>query len=662
VTATTAQARRSGPDRPVGNAIRWQPWALATICLIAGVLYVWNIASGSYGNSFYTAAVKSMSHGFTNFLFGSFDPYGVITVDKPPMALWPQVFSVWIFGFHGWAVLLPQAAEGVATVFVLHRTVRRWAGEHVALLAAALLALTPITVAINRDNNPDTLLVLLVVLGAYAFTQAVAQEQARRRTAWLLWCAFFIGCAFVTKMLEAWIVVPAVALAYLAGTTGPVKRRILDMLGAGVVLFVSSFWWTALHDWWPGAKPYMGGSTDGTAWNLIFGYNGFGRIFGEGFGRGGTGARSAGGAGMPQVPRAISELMGGNTGLTRMFGSLVGGQISWLLPAALLILAVVAFTGAYHMGAKLPGDPPRRAGWTLWGGWLIVTALVFSYAQGIWHPYYTTMLAPPIAAICSAGAALLWRYYRGQGAAWLLLPLTVAITAGWAFALVSRDPAWQGWTRWAVLGTAVLAIGGFVLGRLSAGQRRRLARPAIVLGLVSALLTPAVWSVATAEQHSSSGVMPAAGPQTALFGGGRGRALPAGIQRADGFGTFTGKLTAQEGGILDYARRHDGGAAITLAVEGGAQAASPFILGSNDMVIGMGGFSGTDNAPSVAQIQQWVATGKLKFILDAGRFGFGGRPAPGTPEAARSAWIAQHCRPVTPSPAEAGTLYSCQPG
>ncbi|HVV08542.1 ArnT family glycosyltransferase [Amycolatopsis sp.] len=274
------------PAKPFRTTIRWQPVALAAICVLAGVLYVWNIASGSYGNTFYSAAVKSMSHDFTNFLFGAYDPYGVVTVDKPPMALWPQVLSVRLFGFHGWSLLLPQVLEGVAAVFVLHRTVRRWAGEHVALLAALFLALTPITVAINRDNNPDTLLVLWLVLGAYAFTRAAGHESPRGRTKWLLWCAFFVGCGFVTKMMQAWIVVPGVALAYLAGTAGPVRRRILDLLGAGVVLFVSSFWWTALHDWWPGAKPYMGGSTDGTAWNLIFGYNGFGRVFGEGHGGG----------------------------------------------------------------------------------------------------------------------------------------------------------------------------------------------------------------------------------------------------------------------------------------------------------------------------------------------------------------------------------------
>jgi 4-amino-4-deoxy-L-arabinose transferase-like glycosyltransferase len=665
------QSETSGPSRPVDTVLRWQPWALAAICVLAGALNVWNITSGGYGNSFYAAAVKSMSHNFTNFLFGSFDPYGVVTVDKPPMALWPQVVSVWIFGFHGWSVLLPQVLEGVAAVFVLHRTVRRWAGEGVALLAALFFALTPITVAINRDNNPDTLLVLLLVVSAYAFTRSVEQESTRRRTGWLLWCAFFIGCAFVTKMLQAWIIVPGVALAYLVGTTGSLKRRIVDLVGAGFVLFVSSFWWTALHDWWPGNKPYMGGSTDGTAWNLIFGYNGFGRIFGEGFGHGGTGARPAGGM---EIPRGAAGLLGGDTGITRMFSDQVGGQISWLLPLALLILVIVAIAGIRRLVAKLPGDPQRRAGWTLWAGWLIVTTVVFSYAQGIWHPYYTTMMAPAIAAICAAGIALLWQHYRADGAAWVLLPLAVAITAAWAFVLVSRDSTWQGWTRWAVLVSAIVAIGGLALGKLSPRQRRTVARPAIVLGLISMLLAPTVWSVATAAQRNGIGSMPSAGPPRAMFGGagegGRSRALPAGMQRelsglmnearAGGFGSSGTQLTSEQNKILNYVRQNDDGAAITLAIEGGAMVASPFILGSNDVVIGMGGFSGTDNVPSISQLQHWVSDGTLRFVL-AGGGRFGTRGGAESAEQQRSAWVAQHCQIVNPSLYGGGTqtLYHC---
>lgn len=684
---------------------RWQVWALAGVCVAAGVLYAWRIGAGQLGNTYYSAAVKSMTDSFPNFLFGSFDPYGVFTVDKPPMSLWPQALSVLVFGFHGWALLLPQVLEGVAAVFLLHRTVRLWAGENVALLAALILTLTPITVAINRDNNPDTLLVLLLVAAAYAFTRSVKADASRTRTRWLLWCAFFIGCGFVTKMMQAWIVVPGFALAYFVGTNAPVKRRILDLLGACVVLFASSFWWAALHDWWPGAKPYMGGSTDGTAWNLIFGYNGFGRIFGNEGNPGGSGPRLELPEGMT-LPSGMGGgaggMFGGDTGLGRMFSMSVGGQISWLLPLALVVLVVVAVQGVLRMAAKQPGDPALRAGWFAWGGWLLVTALVFSYAQGIWHPYYTTMLAPAIAAISAAGLARFWRAYRGEGAVeWLLLPAAVALTATWAFVLASRDTSWQGWTRWAVLVSGVVAVVVLLAARLVETRRAVLSRASLALGLVTLLLVPTVWSTATAATGENLGVMPAAGPSGGFGGmrpggtgaaggfsdragdtsqppggfpggtgtppGGTGEGFPSSGDLPDmpggtggfpgtgqgGFGgmmgAMNGELTDEQRRVLDYAKQHSGGTEITLAVDGSATMAAGFIIGSDETIIGMGGFMGSDDSPSVGQLQHWTADGKLKFVLGGSGGGRGGMPGMnGGAGQQRQQWIEQHCTAVDP--------------
>jgi len=255
---------------------------LGAICVVAAVLYGWGIGTAGWGNPYYSAAVKSMSASLTNFVFGSFDPLGVVTVDKPPMALWPMVASAAVFGYHGWSLLLPQVIEGVAAVFLLHRTVRCWAGEHVALLAALVFALTPVTVAINRDTNPDTLMVLLLVAAAYALTRSVQRPlHAGGATRWLMLAAVLLGLGFITKMLQAWIVVPVFALAYLVGSPAPVRRRALDVLGAGVALLASSMWWVALVSFWPGTKPYIGGSTDGSVLNLVIGYNGLGRILGR---------------------------------------------------------------------------------------------------------------------------------------------------------------------------------------------------------------------------------------------------------------------------------------------------------------------------------------------------------------------------------------------
>ncbi|GAA3001055.1 ArnT family glycosyltransferase [Actinokineospora diospyrosa] len=706
---TAAITEADSPTVPAERRQRWPALALAAICVAAGALYAWRIGAGQIGNAYYTAAAKSMTASFSNFLFGSFDPVGVVTVDKPPMALWPQALAVAVFGAHGWVVLLPQVVEGVAAVFLLHRTVRLWAGERAALLAAGIFALTPITVAINRDNNPDTLLVLLLVAAAYAFTRCVRAESSGARTRWLLWCAFFIGCGFLTKMLQAWIIVPGVALAYLVGTTAPVRRRVLDLLAAGGVLIASSFWWVALHAWWPGSKPYIGGSTDGSAWDLIIGYNGLSRVFGgEGPGPGGGGFQPPSGVEVPgggMPGGGFAAGFGGPSGITRMFDDAVGGQISWLLPLSLLVLVVVAVAGAVRLRDEVPGDPAERAGWFLWGSWLLVTALVFSLAQGIFHPYYTTMLAPAVAAISAVGLMRFWR------AGWVLLPLAVAVTAAWTFIVVSRTPSWHGWTRWVVVALAVAAIGGLVAAKLGAAAW---GRPALAIGLVAVLLTPAVWSTAAAAEASGNGVIPAAGPPDAGFGGfpGAGRGpgaggLPGGAQPPGfpGSGQFPGgglppgnapmpggrggpsgpggggmpgfgraDLSADQRRVLDYAKRTGPDAEITLAVNGGAMAASAFIIGSDETVIGMGGFSGMDNAPNTHQLDQWTKSGRLRFVLSGSGNQRGGFPGGGAAQQ-RQRWIEQNCTKVDPAtyggstesaPAQPGpmgqaqTLYDCR--
>jgi 4-amino-4-deoxy-L-arabinose transferase-like glycosyltransferase len=678
-TSPTDQSQH--PATPGGRFRRWQPWALLAICVLAAVLYGWNL-NGGWGNEFYTAAVKSMTRSFTNFLFGSFDPAGVVTVDKPPGALWADALSVMIFGFHKWSVALPQALEGLAAVFLLHRTVRRWAGENVALVAALILAVTPITVAIDRVDNTDAMLVLCLVAAAYAVTRSVENGiSSRSRTKWLLWCAFLIGCGFLTKMLAAWIVVPGFAVAYLLGSTSTWRRRILDLLSATGVLLVSSFWWPLLHDLWPGTKPYMDNSAHGTALNLIFAYNGFGRVFGgSGNGRGGGGS-AASSATQREFERLAAEFgggpsFGGGSGITRMFGNAVGSQISWLLPLALLMLVGVAVAGVRRMRAKQPGDPARRAGWWMWGGWLIVMGLVFSLSQGTFHPYYTTALAPPIAALSAAGLAALWHRYRGSGGVtWLLLPAAVAITAIWAYVLVNRTPQWNGWAGPAVLAVGAAAVlvllvarlGGRVTGRVTAG------RVGLVLGGVALLLVPTVWSASTALASGGGSGLAQAGPSTGFGGPGgagsarggpRGGAGGAGGRQGSGFAGFAGSrgggLTAEQQRIVDYVVRKAPNARIKLAIAGSSMGAAPFIINTDQTIIGMGGFLGADNAPSVNQLAQWVASGQLRFVLLAASGPGGGA---GGPRGAalggltggvnystqRDLWVRQHCTVVDPS-------------
>jgi 4-amino-4-deoxy-L-arabinose transferase-like glycosyltransferase len=678
------QATAASVDAAPGSPGRWRPFALVAICAVAAVLYAWRIGTEGWGNPYYSAAVKSMSANLTNFVFGSFDPLGVVTVDKPPMAFWPMVLSAAVFGYHGWSLLLPQVLEGVAAVFLLHRTVRLWAGEHVALLAALVFALTPVTVAINRDTNPDTLMVLLLVAAAYAFTRSVPGSgpgsgprpgqrplEPARATRWLLLAAVFLGLGFVTKMLQAWIVVPAFAVAYLVGSPASMRRRVRDMLGAGVVLLASALWWVVLVSAWPGPKPYIGGSTDGSVLNLVIGYNGLGRIFGRNVGRELVGGSGGASGGPWSGGRGGHGGFGGSSGITRLFGEQVGGQISWLLPLCLLVLVAVAIAGVRQMRSGLSPEPARRAGWFLWGGWLLLVGLVLSYAQGGFHSYYTTEMAPALAAVTAAGVAAMGRHYRQPGGyRWVLLPAAVTLTVLWAWVLVSRDTSWHGWLRYAVVGVGALAVVLLVAGRLFSTGLSRVSRVAGVLSVVALLLAPGVWSSATAFA-SSGGALAQAGPQGRARGG-----LPARSQ-----GAMRGDLTVTQRNTLAYTQANSGGTRITLAVAGGANAAEAYLIHSDATVISMGGFSGQDPAPTVATLAQWVQQGQLRFVLLGGHGPGGPGPGDGASRGGvstqRTEWVQQHCSTVNPESYGGSTvarrtaaepfghtevLYDCQVG
>ncbi|MFI9832798.1 ArnT family glycosyltransferase [Streptomyces sp. NPDC051913] len=711
-----------GPsETPPRSLPAWAaPAALGAILLVAAVLYGWALGSLGWGNSYYSAAVKSMGKSWAYFLFGSYDPAGVVTVDKPPAALWPQVISSKIFGLHGWALILPQVIEGVAGVFVLHRTVRRWAGEQAALLAALVMTLTPITVAINRDNNPDTLLVLLLVSAAYALTRAL-QAEGRAATWWLCASGFLIGCGFLTKMLAAWMVVPAFTLAWLVGGGGAWVARVWRLLTAGAVLAVSSLWWVAMVALWPGDRPYIGGSKDGSAWDLVVGYNGLGRVFGSS-------------DGSSQAMAGMGGGFGGEAGLGRMFNTQVGGQISWLLPTCAVALALaVVCTVLYRRGRLDQSGVLPASGWLLWGSWLIVCVAVFSTQKGIFHPYYTTQLAPAIAALSGGMLATLIRVHRA-GMAWAVWAgaAAVVVTVGWAMVLVRRTPDWNGWLIW-----PVLLIGCGAIALLLSRRGGNLLLAGVAAALVSMLVAPGAWAASVPASSGSSNLMgganPTAGPRSSLsaFGlsgipgqgssgnqgssgmpsgmpsgmegfpgggsdsgqqngqpsggmpsgmpggdqGGMPSGLPSGMPGvSDGSGSASGGLPAFPGGsgamsggfggssgsaltsdqrkMLNYAVKHSPEARIKLAVSGGANATSAFILNSDETVIGMGGFMGSDDAPSVAQLKKWTGNGELRYIVGSDNAGGGAMTRPGMSQGnatGRSEWISKNCTQVSAS-------------
>ncbi|MFH8799410.1 glycosyltransferase family 39 protein [Streptomyces sp. NPDC017936] len=699
-TAPTGSAAPPAPaasdDRPPpapaastpGRAPRWSLPALLAILVLAAVLYSWNL-SGSGLNSFYSAAVLSGTQSWKAWFFGSLDAGNFLTVDKPPLALMVMGLSCRVFGFGTWQMMLPMVLVALATIWILHASVKRVWGHGAAAVAALVLALTPITVAINRDNNPDTLLVFLMVAGAALALRAVRDG----RLLPLLGSAACFGLAFNTKMLQGYIPLPAVFVVYLYAARPAWVKRIVDLLLAGVVLAVSSFWWAAAVSLVPASeRPYIGGSTDGTAWNLIMGYNGLGRVFG-GEGNGGGGGGGGGG-------------FSGTAGIGRMFNDVLGGQISWLLPFA----GIALVAGLVLRGRRAPRTDPARAALVLWGGWTVLHYLTFSMAEGTMHPYYTTALAPGIAALCAGGGLMLLRAFRADRRWAWVLPLALGVTALWAIVLLRRASGWNTWL-WPAIG-AVMALAVVGLFVFRSGDKARLLAASVAAAIVAAVAGPAAyaWSVPSGSGGGMGGTNPTAGPTTGSggFGGGPGGAggrggFPggdsdgpggstqdggngqAGGQAGGGFpggsaqdggrmppGGGTGELpdgqapdgtgqaggtppgenggtgesggtAAQDGGtapggaggggtgggtggasseLIAYLKKHQDGATWLLAVSS-SQSAAQLILSSGEPVISMWGWSGSDNAMTLARLKELVRKGELHY-LQIGGGGMGG--------------------------------------
>ncbi|WEO97281.1 glycosyltransferase family 39 protein [Streptomyces sp. FXJ1.172] len=540
------------------RAPRWSLPVLLAVMLLAAVLYTWNL-SGSNLNSFYSAAIYSGTQNWKAWFFGSLDAGNFLTVDKPPFADMVMSLSCRIFGFGTWQMMLPEVAAGLGAIWILHSSVKRSFGHAAAAVAALVLALTPITVAINRDNNPDTILVLLMVGGA-----ALALRATRTgRLLPLLGSAVCFGLAFNTKMLAGYIALPAVFAVHLFAARPKLVRRIVNLLIAGVVLAVSSFWWAIAVSLVPASeRPYIGGSTDGTAWNLIMGYNGLGRIFG-GEGNGGGGGGGGGGG------------FSGSAGLGRMFNDILGGQISWLIP-----FSVIALVAGLILCGRAPRTDLTRAALILWGGWTVLHYVTFATAEGTMHPYYTTALAPGIAALCGGGGVLLLRAFRADKRWAWVLPAALAVTAVWAIVLLRRASGWHTWL-WPTVGVVMAAavVGLFVF---RSGARARLLAASVAAAVVAALAGPAAyaWSLPSGSGGGGmGGVNPTAGPSTGNgFGGGMGGGrggfpgggeMPGGGRNAEAGGGFPGGGTAPGGSATGMPQ---GGASAGELPGGGRQA------------------------------------------------------------------------------------------
>ncbi|MCU1379221.1 MAG: glycosyl transferase family protein, partial [Acidimicrobiales bacterium] len=476
----------------------WHRYALVTLLVATGVLYVWGLGASGWANSFYSAAVQAGTKSWKAFFFGSSDSANFITVDKPPASLWVMELSARMFGLNSWSILVPQALEGVAAVALLYASVKRWFGAEAGLLAGAVLALTPVAALMFRFNNPDALLVLLLVGGAYAVMRAVEDGN----TSWLALAGACVGFGFLSKMLQALLVVPAFGLTYLVAAPVPLAKRIRQLLVAAAVMVASAGWWVAIVELWPkSSRPYIGGSQTNSVLDLIFGYNGFGRLTGNETG-------SVGGGG-----QAGSRW--GPTGWSRLFNGEFGAQASWLIPAALVLSL-----GALVLTWRAVRTDRTRAAIILWGGWLLTTAVVFSFSKGIIHSYYTVALAPAIGALVAIGGAVLWKH-RHDMLARGFLAAGVAAAAGWSAALLNRLSGWNSWLQPLVL---VLGLGAAVAILVGRRGRRSLEIAIVVAAIVAGLAGPGAYAVATAATPHA-GAIPTAGPAGSGGGFGGGCAL-----------------------------------------------------------------------------------------------------------------------------------------
>ncbi|MFZ0666285.1 MAG: glycosyltransferase family 39 protein [Acidimicrobiales bacterium] len=715
----TGEPRRSWAARffrgkPTDPA--WVRPTLLALLSVTAVLYLWDLGASGWGNSFYSAAVQAGTKSWRAFFFGSSDSSNFITVDKPPASLWVMEISARIFGLNSWSILVPQALEGVATVGILYATVRRWFKPQIALMAGAIVTLTPVAALMFRYNNPDALLVLLLTASIYATVRAIEKSSSR----WLVLAGTLIGFGFITKMLQAFLVVPALALAYLLCADTPFRRRLLQLVYGGIALVVSAGWWVAAVQLTPAAdRPYVGGSQNNSELNLIFGYNGFGRITGNE-----SGSVTAGGA--TRAGAAVNPW--GPTGIDRLFTSTFGGDISWLIPAALVLLVVgLWFT------RRAPRTDRSRAASIIFGGSMLITGLVFSFGQGIIHPYYTVALAPLVAGTVAVGAGIAWRH-RESIVARATMTLATALSAVWSFVLLDRSPGWMPWLRYVVM---IVGLGAAVLILTSGLPALRRSKAwfsgAVIAAALSASAGPLAYTVDTAAT-AHTGAIPSAGPTltgaggfggapgaggsggfptrgrstgTGGFSGAGGRpsggtaglgapgggfpgaggtgstgtgtsrgtggfgAPPAGSTGTGTRGGFPGGATGTgsrptgggQGGAGGFLGSSTPGKALVKLLETnaskytwvaatvGSNSAAGYQLATDDPVMAIGGFNGTDPAPTLAEFEKYVSEGKIHYFIAATGAGSG---TSGSDASQITQWVESH---YTQKTVDGTTIY-----
>ena len=690
---------------------RWQRIALGLIVAFATFLNFFQLQQNGYGNAYYAAGVKSMLLSWSNFFFLSFDPGGFVTIDKPPVAFWLQALCAKVLGFSSWSLFLPQALAGIASTLIIYCLVRRKFGPSAGLLAALMLATTPIVVVMNRDNNVDMVLVCVLLLAVWSISIAVDRGQAR----WLFLGAALVGLGFNVKMLEAYLVIPAFGLFALLAYPRRWWIKVVHLLIALVILAGVSLSWLVTVDLIPAnERPYVGSSQSNSEVELAFGYNGFNRvtIFRNNNPKPATpkrestpkntsneksttnlSAQSIGALALPALDQAtpvpvkttekeaatapaVSET--GAPGLFRLFNANISGQISWFLTLALCGLLILL----WQHRPRWPLDIYWQAV-LLWGVWLLTMCIYFS-ANANFHIYYMVMMAPAISALAAITLTTLWQNYRQRPRNWRgwMLPIVLLLAAGVQVHFLSYSPDWHTWFLLLVASLALLSAIVLLLWQVRASHRATpsasvnanvitnatvamspvnrqsgqgsVALLAYLVGILALFLSPMLWSTYSLT-YANNGGAPLAGPAAI------NHTLPkppkaTNVSPIDDF-------SVSQYALVNYLQLHRGNARFLLATQN-APVATTIILQTDEPVMALGGFNGADPILTVNTLQDYVTSGTVRFFYFT-QARITTRIANGDERISAAfpsdefahlgknfalyRWIASHCQPVLPA-------------
>lgn len=590
--------------------------SLASVTVVALAMNTWRLSLNGFGNQYYTAATRAMTDSWRNWFFAALDPPGFISVDKPPIPLWVTALSTRLFGVNSWSLLLPSAIVGAAAVAMLWVVVRRHFGVVAATISALVLALSPVNVAVNRLNLPEPWLILLLLCAVWALQRAFAAP--RRTMAWIVLAGAFVGLAFNTKMLAAYLVVPGMGVAILIASADWPKRIVRSLVFGATAIVTSLPWILAVEAVPASSRPWVGGSTNNSVFDLIFGYNGLGRVEGNG-------------GYIPAGPISnLGGVFGGQPGPLRIFSDALAPQVAWLTPLVIVGGIAALWRHRHHR--------QRLAIVVMWAMWLIVVGYVFSNALGTFHAYYTALLFPAGAALLGIGTPAFVGLVRRQPRWWIAAGVAIVTTVALQLLISRRHPRFYGWTRPVLVAGVVLTVGVLVWAVLRGARPRTIA---LASGAVLAilLLTPTVWASSELANPVMNATLPQAGPRRGIANS-----------------TFGSSLSNGDPAFAAWLRDHDTGQRWQL-VTATAQQASGLMADQGLSVMAIGGFMGTDPTLSTRSIGQMIDDGDVRYFFVQG---FQRGPTRGVGQAPIMSAAQHYCDLVIGLPLRySGEVYDC---